>query len=127
MVKRKYFGSGGLLSKMANEPNLFSIETKKAIDKLTVTTTQRVVTDFWIEINGRKFDAEDVYTTLIECCEHFGAYIANPKMVEALKSLHVIEHGGSGRWAMSAAKGPNYDQFMKRLERQLRKLGSDHF
>lgn len=102
------------------EPDLFSFDAIKAIDALEVTSTQRTVTDYWIMIDGRKFDALDVYNTLTETCDdHSNSYMTDRRMVEALKKLRVIEHGGSGKWAMSAARGPNYDRFIALLEKQI--------
>lgn len=102
------------------EPDLFSFDAIKAIDALEVTSTQRTVTDYWIMIDGRKFDAKDVYNTLVETCSPSSdSYMTDHNMVDALKKLRVIEHGGSGRWAMSASRGPNYERFIAHLEKQI--------
>jgi len=100
------------------DDTLFSHAAQADIGALKVYSTERTVTDYWIEIGERRFDALDVYRTLEEtCCPGSGSYISNQRLVEALKKLGVIEHGGSGRWAMSAAKGPNYDLFVRHLEK----------
>ena len=108
------------------EPDLFSIKAKEVIDALTVTTTQRTVTDYWIVIGDKKFDAEDIYETLNETCDWSSdSYITDRTMVEQLKSIGVLVHGGSGRWAMTPEKGPNYEYFMTRLRTQLKRHKSD--
>lgn len=102
--------------------NLFSLANKSLIDNLEVTTSQRIVTDCWIIIDDHKFDAMDVYETLLETCNG-SAYITDPVMVKALKSLHIINHGGNGNWLMSAEKGSNYEYFMAWLEGKIHGCG----
>lgn len=103
-----------------SEPDLFSFDAIKAIDALEVTTTQRTVTDYWVMLDGHKFDAKDIYNTLVETCSPSSdSYMTDQKMVEVLKKLRVIDSGGSGRWAMAASRGPNYERFVTWLESQL--------
>jgi hypothetical protein len=45
--------------------------------------------------------------------------MTDEKMIDALKKLRIIEHGGCNRWMMSAAKGENYKYFMEMLETKL--------
>src|SRR6266702_1583981 len=98
---------------MSDEPDLFSLVTEKVIGSLKVTKTQQTIADYWMVINGTKLDAVDVYQTLEETCDSFNnSYITNSKMIEALKSIHVLKHGGSNKHAVSPEKGPNYDKFM---------------
>lgn len=101
------------------EDTLFSLDARRLIDELNVCPTQRIVTDYWIVMDGHRFDANDVHETLVETCEDSGSYITDRRMVEALKKLGVLQHGGSSS-GMSAAQGPNYAYFMERLRKQIR-------
>jgi hypothetical protein len=98
---------------------LFSLDARKLIDELVVCPTQRIATDYWIVLNGHRFNAIDVRDTLIETCEGSYSYVSDERMVEALKKLGVIEHGGSYRHSMSALAGPNYQYFMDWLKLEI--------
>ncbi len=104
---------------MTDTPDLFSLDVKRIIETLEVTATERVVVDYWIIVDGVKFDAENVYTTLTETCDDLSdSYITDHRMVEVLQNLRVIEHGGH-RSGMTPEKGPNYDYFMAQLKKRI--------
>jgi hypothetical protein len=108
------------------DATLFGFTAKTDIETTigAVTKTPRIVYDYKIDLGGRIFDAEDVLESLQEACGG-GAYMTDQAMVEALKKLGVIVHGGSNRWATGAEKSENYDLFVKLLREKIRSLGSD--
>jgi hypothetical protein len=103
---------------MTVDDTLFSLDARSLIDVLVVTLEQRVVTDYWIVIDGERFDACDVRDSLADVIEQGGSYMTDARMVTALKKLGVIEYGGHPS-GMSAVEGPNYACFMARLREQL--------
>lgn len=76
-----------------------------------VTKTPRTVFDYEINLDGQKFNAEDILNTL-EGAFDGDCYITDQAITQALKKLGVIVRGGSNRGMMSAEKGENYDLFL---------------
>lgn len=112
--------------------SVHSLETAKpeietAVGEITITP--RTVFDYHIVLGGKRFDANDLLTTLLETCGEDGSdgggdsYITDERMVEALKGLKIIAHGGNGRLMMPAQKGENYDYFVGLLRDRFRSMG----
>jgi len=109
------------------DATLFGFSAKSDIETAVTSVTKmpRIVYDYVIHLDGRKFDAKDVLETLEESCSG-AAYITDEHMVRALKKLGVILHGGNQRWMTAAAKGENYDMFMKLLREKIELFDNDH-
>jgi hypothetical protein len=76
---------------MIEDSAIFDIEASVR----NITETERIVIDRHIVLNGIKFDAQDIYDTLVETCSSGSdCYMTDEKMIDALKKLRIIEHGG---------------------------------
>ena len=86
---------------------------------VTVTEKRVVVKTRTLILDDIKFDLDDVYQTLFECCEDGGSYITDDDMIKVFKKYGIIDSPGSGKWGYGATKGPNYREFMDMVEEKL--------
>lgn len=92
---------------------------------LDVTVTDRTVSDYWITIEGERFDAEDLYASLQEVNHSNDTILTfERKKMNILKKLGVVDHEGSSRWCMGAELGPNGEEFIKVLREELKSKGA---
>ena len=90
-----------------------------------VTKSSRVVTDYWIIIQGRKFDAEDIYETLSEVKAHSDIYLTDADMAQTLIDIDVLASAGSNRGGYGAKLGSKGDIFLAALKTALREAQAD--
>ena len=90
--------------------------------KLSIKTEKVAVMKFekYITINGVKFEAMDLYDTLMELRPPCNIRIRSRDMIELFKKIKVIESAGSGD--IPASIGKNYQSFCKALKPHFDKL-----
>lgn len=91
--------------------------TKAAYDglKYLITEKERVVREKFITIDDESFELEDLYETLSEIDGWGNVYVNEPNMGKMLVKYGVLMSAGSSNWP--AAKGPNFDDFYKMIEK----------
>ena len=91
--------------------NLKIVAEKKRVVKIEKSIT----------INGVRFEAIDLYDTLVELKNHSSeVYIVGKDMIQLFKKLKVIEYEGNGN--IPASKGKNFDKFWNTLQPVFDKL-----
>ncbi len=106
---------------MPEQPTLYGHAAKSDIsDSMTsVKKTEQRVYNYTIVLNGRTFDAYDMWITLQEL-EEGGIYITDALMVDALKKISVITSGGSRDFP--ATIGENFHMFKDLLKNRFNEL-----
>lgn len=80
-----------------------------------VAEKKRVVkVEKYITVNGVKFEAMDLYDTLLEMKLHNDIFIVGKDMIQLFKKLKVIEFEGNKD--TPATKGKNFDKFWGQLQ-----------
>lgn len=74
--------------------------------------------DYFVEIDGEKFDAADLLETL-ENVESGDVYITNQRMGKMLLKFGILHSLGSSRWYQGASKGDNFKEFYDFLVEKL--------
>lgn len=91
----------------------------ESLKNLDIEKRERTVFDHFIVIDGVRFDADDLLTTLYEV-EGGGVYTTfSDEKFKILKSYGILESQGSNRWMSSAELGPNGEAFTEMLAKKV--------
>lgn len=103
------------------ENNLFTATAWAELisNELVVTKRERVVVDTFIELEGIKFDAEDLYETLCEVKSGRVTTNFSREKTDVLKKYGILKTEGSNRSCIAAELGANGKDFIKMLKAKI--------
>lgn len=79
----------------------------------------RTVYDFFVTIEGLRFDAADLSRTLYEVFDGDVATTFSREKYDVLRRLGILESQGSRRSGMAACAGPNARTFVEWLDQKI--------